>query len=122
MVLRPPRREEMRDAFTPRVQQLRDQPPMTTPPRRFGAHEARVRLPQRGVERPPPPPASHPPRVASERLDADAIELVLPRLVRQAAAQLDGVPIRDARYLGRRPGLRAGGLGVPGGPGETRGV
>src|SRR5690348_591707 len=80
-------------------EQLGDQAPVTAPPERLGAHEARVGVGERGCERLLPFPRRHPRRVAAEGGDPDTAEALLPGLATATTAELDRVPVRDARLF-----------------------
>src|SRR5439155_27111359 len=100
--LTPAGAEQVEHPVPARREQLGDQTAMAAPPRRLGAHEARVGLVERRVERALPVCARHPGGVASEGGDADAGEAFFAGLVAEAAAELDCVPVRDSRRLQRR--------------------
>src|SRR5919201_859269 len=96
-----------------RDQELGDQPPVAARPERLGAHEARRRLGQRFLERLLPGLGAHPRRVAAERTDPEAAELLLARLPAAAAAELDRVPVGDPRLAQRLSERRLPELRIP---------
>jgi hypothetical protein len=94
------------------MEELRDQTPMATPPKRLRAHEARKRLRESRGERGLPPLGTHAGGIATERGDAQTAEPLLSRLTGETAAKFDRVPIRDPSVLERRLERKLVELGV----------
>src|SRR5690349_19694427 len=93
--------DQVHDLLAAREEQLRDQPPMAAMPVGLGAHQARNRLGERLAERSLPVRRPHACGVAAEGRDADAREALLAGLAAQATAELDRVPVVDARRTER---------------------
>ena len=93
------RPEEMDDVFTAGMQELCDQAPVAPPPEGFRAHEAGSGLRQGHGKRRLPARCGHACGVAAKRSDAKTPEIVLSRLIDEAAAKSQHVPIRDPALL-----------------------
>jgi hypothetical protein len=100
--------EEMDDAMSARMQELRDQATMATPPQRFGTHEASRLVLQSQIERRSPSFGAHASGVTAEPRNADAAEELLMRLAGKTTAELDRVAICDTGPLDNL--LEGGGL------------
>ncbi len=101
MVLNPMRTDEMNDFVTTGDEELRDEAAVAAPPGCLGAHEARRRLDQRGLERLLPFGSSHPRGVAPEGRRANAAEALLAGFAGPSAAELQRVPVGDGRGIER---------------------
>src|SRR5919201_3751139 len=108
-----PGTDQVRDLVPAREQEFRDQAPVTAPPHRLGAHEARRRPPQRALARLLPRRLPHPRRVAPERRHAQAGEPLRARLAAPPSAQLFGVTVRDSGRVQARSQRVAAELRVP---------
>ena len=100
--------EEVDNAVPARVQELRDQAPVATPPECLRAHEAGRRLRERRGERRLPAFAAHAGGIAAEGGHAETAEGILARFAGQAPAELERMPVGNPALL--ETALSAGSL------------
>jgi hypothetical protein len=96
------RPEEVDNAVPARMQKLRDQAPVATPPECLRTHEAGRRLRERRGKRRLPAFAAHASGIAAEGGHAEAAEGVLARFTGQAATELDRMPVANPTLLEHR--------------------
>jgi hypothetical protein len=96
------RPEKVDNAVPPRMQKLRDQAPVATPPECLRTHEAGRRLRQRRGKCRLPAFAAHAGGIAAEGSYAEAAECVLARFTSQAATKLDRMPVGNPALLEHR--------------------
>ena len=89
----------MYDVLPASVQQLCNQAPVTTPPKRLRGHDAGSGLGQGLGERRLPPLSTHAGGITAEGGNAEAAEAILIRITGATTTKLDRMPITDPAIL-----------------------